>query len=86
MLNTKADIMNGWSTGKLRVEAFDFSDVKVFMHGSTAVVTGIETGKGTYLGNPWTGAYRFSRVFVKRDGIWKMVLYQNTPVPGASKQ
>jgi hypothetical protein len=37
-------------------------------------------------GTPWAGAYRFSRVFVKRDGIWKTMLYQDTELPKAAKQ
>jgi hypothetical protein len=45
------------------------------------VVTGIENGKGVQMGKHWTGTFRFSRVFVKRDGIWKNVLYQNTRIP-----
>jgi ketosteroid isomerase-like protein len=79
-INTKAEILDGYRAGKLKVESFDFSDVKIRIYGKTAVVTGIESGKGTYLGTPWTGAYRWSRVLVKLDGMWKCVLYQDTPI------
>ena len=79
-LNTKAQILDGLRSGNLKVELFDFSDVKILIHGKTAVVTGIESGKGTYLGTPWTGAFRWSRVLEKRNGIWKGVLYQSTPL------
>jgi hypothetical protein len=79
-LNTKAQILDGLRSGNLKVELFDFSDVKILIHGKTAVVTGIESGKGTYLGTPWTGAFRWSRVLEKRNGIWKVVLYQDTPL------
>jgi hypothetical protein len=85
-LNSKADVLNGFKTGTLKLEALEYSDIKIRMYGKWAIVTGIENGKGTYLGTPWAGAYRFSRVFVKRDGIWKTVLYQDTEVPKAAKQ
>jgi hypothetical protein len=86
LLNNKADILNGFKSGKLKVESMEYLDIKVKIYGKWAIVAAIESGKGTYLGTPWTGTYRFSRVFVKRDGIWKTVLYQDTPIPGASKQ
>ena len=79
-LNTKAQVLDGLRSGNLKLESFDFSDVKILIHGKTAVVTGIESGKGTYLGTPWTGAFRWSRVLEKRNGIWKVVLYQDTPL------
>jgi hypothetical protein len=79
-LNTKAQILDGLRSGKTKLESFDFSDVKILIYGKTAVVTGIESGKGTYLGTPWTGAFRWSRVLEKRNGIWKVVLYQDTPL------
>ena len=79
-LNTKTQILDGLRSGNLKLESFDFSDVKILIHGKTAVVTGIESGKGTYLGTPWTGAFRWSRVLEKRNGIWKGVLYQSTPL------
>lgn len=81
-LNSKADIQNGWKSGALKIESFEFSDLKAHTYGKTVVIVeGIETGKGTYLGRPWAGANRFSRVFVKQGGIWKNVQYQDTPIP-----
>jgi len=77
---TKAEALEGYRAGKVKVESLDYSDVKIRVDGKMAVVTGIETGKGVQMGVPWTGTYRWSRVFVKRDGIWKNVLYQDTPL------
>jgi hypothetical protein len=85
-LYTNADMIAGFKKGETTVESLDYSDIKVRVYGKWAVVTGIESGKGKHLGTPWTGAFRFSRVFVKRNGIWKNVLYQDTEVPKPAKQ
>ena len=85
-LLTGAEVVAAAKTGATTVESLEYSDVKVRIYGNWAIVTGIESGKGVQAGVPWTGAYRFSRVFVKRDGVWKNVLYQDTEVPKTAKQ
>jgi len=77
---TKAEFLEGFKTRNVTVESLDYSDVKIRIDGKMAVLTAIETGKGVQMGKPWTGTFRFTRVFVKRDGIWKVVLYQDTPL------
>jgi ketosteroid isomerase-like protein len=86
-LLTGADNVAAAKKGETMVESLEYSDLKVRVYGNWAIVTGIETGKGVQVGGvPWTGTFRFSRVFVKRNGIWKNVLYQDTPIAGAAKQ
>ena len=59
----------------------DLSDVKVRIYGNTAVVTGIVTYTGEQAGLKNTGIpARFTRVLVKRDGIWKQVVNQSTRI------
>ena len=79
-LITGTDFLAAAKKGATTVESLEYSDLKVRVYGKWAIATGIETGKGVQVGVPWTGTYRFSRVFVKRDGIWKTVLYQDTPI------
>ena len=76
----KAEYLNGFKTGIVTVESLDDSDVKIRIDGKMAVLTAIQTGKGVQMGTPWTGTFRFSRVFVKRGGVWQCVLYQSTPI------
>ena len=83
---TKAEFLEGFKAGNVTVESLDYSDLKIRIDGKMAVVTGIETGKGVQMGVPWTGTFRFSRVYVKRDGLWKNVLYQDTRMPAPAKQ
>jgi hypothetical protein len=79
-LLTKADIVNGFKTGKINVDRLDISDIKVEMYGKTAVVTGIEKRSSMLLGTDVSGMARWTRVFVKRGGVWQLVAYQQTKV------
>jgi ketosteroid isomerase-like protein len=77
---TKAQILEGFRTGKTKVESSEFSDIKIRVYGETAVATGIVRVKGTVIGAAVTGQNRWTRVFVKHGGTWQCVLYQNTPI------
>ena len=48
-------------------------DVRVRVHGDTAVLTGRATVKGRLgSGRDISGQYRYLRVFVRRDGQWRL--------------
>ena len=82
---TKADLVNGFKTGKIKVDALELSDIKIRIYGHTAVATGISTRKETFMGAPVVGSTRWTRVFVKSDSVWKNVLYQNTGIAEPAK-
>lgn len=77
---TKAEILDGFRTGKIKVESSELSDLKIHIYGNTAVATGILRSKATVIDAAVTGRNRWTRVFVKRGGSWKCVLYQNTRI------
>lgn len=77
---TKVDMVDGFKTGKIKVEHMDLSDVKIHMYGNTAVVTGVMSTKSTVIDASYNNKNRFTRVFVKRGGNWQCVSYQNTPL------
>jgi ketosteroid isomerase-like protein len=80
-IQTKAENREGFSSGKAGFQKMDLSDVKVHIYGNTAVVIGIEKYIGEQAGVKSTGnPARFTRVLVKRDGIWKQVLKQSTRI------
>jgi ketosteroid isomerase-like protein len=56
------------------------SNLKVHVYGQTAIVTGVNAVKATYDGKDMSGDYRFTDVFVKRDGRWQCVATQGTKV------
>ncbi len=48
-------------------------DIKVHLHGSTAVLTGIYHESGEEKGKPYDYRDRFTDVWMKKDGKWKMI-------------
>jgi ketosteroid isomerase-like protein len=80
-VQTKAQNLEGWRSGKTGYQKMDFSDLKVRIYGNTAVVTGTVKFLGEQAGVKYTdNQYRFTRVFLRQDGIWKHVLIQNTRI------
>jgi|SRR5689334_23650798 ketosteroid isomerase-like protein len=74
----KADTIAARKTAQLRYETIDVSDMVVRMYGNTAIVTARASVKGTELGEEFSGPYRFTRVWVRRNGKWLTVSYQAT--------
>jgi len=54
------------------------SDVVVRFYGDTAIVTGSSDSTVSLNGQAQGGALHFTRVFVKRNGAWRMVVTQAT--------
>jgi ketosteroid isomerase-like protein len=57
---------------------FELDDVKVRVYADVAVVTGRATDKGWDRGPNPSGRYRFTDVFVRRQGRWQAVASQGT--------
>jgi len=77
---TKAQILDGFRTGKTKIEKLDLSVVKVYIYGHTAVVTGVASYGGKAMNTDLTGQSRWTRIFVKRGSNWQCVLYQTTRI------
>jgi ketosteroid isomerase-like protein len=70
-----ADLKSGARTFAGDVTVTDFT---VRLYGDTAVSAGSSQSTVTMNGQPQGGALRFTRVYVKRDGAWKMVVTHAT--------
>ena len=79
-LSDKATTMNGIKTGNIKLTSNEVSDLKVRVYGNTAVVTGKANSKGTIGGRELTGPVMFTRVYVKNNGKWQSVAFQQTPI------
>jgi ketosteroid isomerase-like protein len=75
---SKAETIAARKTAQLRYDAIDVSDMVVRLYGNTAIVTARAAVKGTELGEEFSGPYRFTRVWVRRNGKWLTVSYQAT--------
>jgi hypothetical protein len=74
----KADTIAARRSGQLRYDSIDVSDMVVRLFGNTAVVTARAEVRGKDLGEEFNGPYRYTRVWVKRNGRWQTVSYQAT--------
>jgi ketosteroid isomerase-like protein len=68
------------NSGDLKFQSIELSDLKIHVYGNTAVVGGTETLKGTYKEQDISGKYRYTDVWVKRNGKWQVVASQATKV------
>jgi ketosteroid isomerase-like protein len=76
------------STGAFRLTAYKFEDMKVRVYGEVAVVTGRNTITGFWedIKRDISGPYRFTDIFVKRNGRWQCVTSQSSRVVEKEKQ
>ena len=77
-VTTKQETISARRSGQLRYEAMNITDMVVRVYGETAVVTARADVKGNQLGEDFSGPYRYTRVWVRRNGQWQTVSYQAT--------
>jgi ketosteroid isomerase-like protein len=66
-----------------QLQANPVDDMVVRLYGNVAILTARATPKGTIDGKSTLGPIRYTRVYVKRDGRWQVVLFQQTRVAQA---
>lgn len=57
----------------IRVDVVEMSDLKIRMHGDTAVLTGSYHERGESKSQPYEYRDRFTDVWKKKDGKWKLI-------------
>jgi ketosteroid isomerase-like protein len=77
-ITTKQDAVSARRSGQLRYESMNITDMVVRLYGDTAVVTARADVKGHQLGEDFSGPYRYTRIWVRRNGHWQTVSYQAT--------
>lgn len=77
-VTTKQETISARRSGQLRYEAMNITDMVVRVFGDTAIVTARAEVKGHQLGEDFSGPYRYTRVWVRRNGQWQTVSYQAT--------
>ena len=62
----------------LRIDPYKVEDFGVRVYGDTALLTGRIRMTGVSEGKPFASHFRYIDVYVKRDGVWKVVSIQIT--------
>ncbi len=81
VVRTKAQMVSAYDSGSIKYESVKFDEIKVHAYGDTAVVTGRQTVKAQDNGKDISGQFRYTRVYVKRQGRWQLVATQVTRIP-----
>jgi uncharacterized protein (TIGR02246 family) len=79
-VHSREEIQEMMASGKLKFESYSSSEFDIRLYGDTAVVIGRDNSKGTFDGEQFSTAGRFTDVFVKRDGHWKLVASHSTTI------
>jgi ketosteroid isomerase-like protein len=70
---SKAGYISHTADSKVRVDVAEMSDLKVRIHGNTAIVTGAYHEKGMSEGKPYEYRDRLTDVWIKSGTKWQVV-------------
>jgi ketosteroid isomerase-like protein len=79
-VDNKAGELAALKAGTFKVHALENDDVRVFLYGDAAVVTGRASLKGVEHGAAVDLVMRWTDVFVRQNGQWRAVATQGTPI------
>jgi ketosteroid isomerase-like protein len=65
-------------SGALSHESMESTEPRIRVYGNTAVVTGLTTSKGKFMGQDFTSCERATDIFVKQADRWRCVFTQLT--------
>ncbi len=72
-VRTKAQVISDFTSGDLKFQSISTDEVQVRVYGNTAVETGLSTMSGQDRGKAVPRDTRFTRVWVKQQGRWRLV-------------
>lgn len=82
-VETKASFVGGLMDPGLVIDPYSVEDFDVRLYGDVALLSGRTRMTGRYADEPFTTHYRYIDVYVRRDGAWKIVSVQISPIPDA---
>ena len=80
-ITTRADDIGEAKKNDPKYEIFENYDMKVRLHGDTAVVTGKTHTKGVSSGKPFDVQSQFNDTFVKDGGRWRLLAGHVSKLP-----
>ncbi len=79
-VRNKAQLIADNKSGAVKVESQTLDNLNVRVYGEAAIATGLATLNGQDKGKDISGQFRFTRVYVKRNGQWQIVVAHNSRV------
>ena len=77
-ITDKARFLGVIKSGVLSHEVMESTDWRVCLYGNTALVTGLTTTKGKFMGQDFASCERATDIFVKQADRWQCVFTQLT--------
>ena len=74
----KARFLGVIKSGVLSHESMESTDLRVRLYGNIALVTGLTTTKGKFMGQDFASCERATDIFVKQTDRWQCVFTQLT--------
>lgn len=84
-IRTAAENSEAMRSGMLKFTTVEYSDERIHANGNVAFVTGIGRRTGSFRGTPFQQHFRYTRIYFRRNGSWRAVFAQNTPIEAASQ-
>jgi ketosteroid isomerase-like protein len=82
-VETKSQTIAQRKAGTVRITSLDLDDLKVRLYGDTAVVTSKAEVAGVNGQSDISGTYRYTRVYNRRLGQWKIVSFEASRIHDA---
>jgi hypothetical protein len=74
----KRGVLAAFKSGDLKMSSIQLSDMRVYLYGKFAVVTGTADQAGTFQGHPLAPRIIFTDSFIVEGGRWRVVASQRT--------
>jgi ketosteroid isomerase-like protein len=78
---TRSEALEVFRSGRMTFDHYDTSDLKVRVYGEAAVVTGRLTRGRSLLGVTTTEDWRFTKVYARQSGRWRVVAFHASDAP-----
>jgi ketosteroid isomerase-like protein len=84
-VETKASFVDALVSPDLQIDPYTVEDFEVRLYGDVALLSGRTRMKGWYQGKAFESHYRYIDIYVRRNGEWKIVSVQISPIPAAAE-
>ena len=76
----KAEFVAALMDQRLTIAPYKVQDFQVRIYGNTALLTGTTDMHGSWNGKPFTSNYRYTDVYIRQNGKWRVVNVQTTSI------
>jgi ketosteroid isomerase-like protein len=80
-VENKQQFVDGILDAKLSIDPYTVEEFDVRLLGDTALLSGRTRMTGKYDGQAFESNYRYIDIYVRRNGVWKIVSVQITRLP-----